>query len=318
MRVGLTASSIAHGAVLVFALVSFSGPRPFDAPPETVAVDVISASDLSQLTKGNQKGKKAEPPKVVAEKVDTPKPADNPDLKVTDKAEVQPSAAVPPPPPPPPPKVEEQKPTPTPPKAEKPPEPKPEQPKADEALKAEPKKEEQKQEAKAPPMPPKKPDPPKEVPKQVADAKTPTDQKFDVDKIAALLDKRTPQRNAAAADAISHTASLGATAGVAATLTQNELDALRARLRECWNPPVGAAEAQDMQVLIRVNFNQDGSVIGSPVLIEGSASPYGPAFAESAIRAIRRCSPYSFLPPSKYEVWRTIDMTFTPRDMFRG
>ncbi|OYX68388.1 MAG: hypothetical protein B7Y95_20705 [Rhizobiales bacterium 32-66-11] len=172
MRVGLTASSIAHGAVLVFALVSFSGPRPFDAPPETVAVDVISASDLSQLTKGNQKGKKAEPPKVVAEKVDTPKPADNPDLKVTDKAEVQPSAAVPPPPPPP--KVEEQKPTPTPPKAEKPPEPKPEQPKADEALKAEPKKEEQKQEAKAPPMPPKKPDPPKEVPKQVADARFPT------------------------------------------------------------------------------------------------------------------------------------------------
>lgn len=39
--------------------------------------------------------------------------------------------------------------------------------------------------------------------------------------------------------------------------------------------------------------------------------------AESAMRAIRRCQPYH-LPLSKYEVWRDVEVTFDPRDMFRG
>ncbi len=65
----------------------------------------------------------------------------------------------------------------------------------DEALKAEPKKEEAKpqQQAQPTPLPPKKPAPPV----QTSEPKPPTDQKFDADKIAALLDKRAPQRQAA-------------------------------------------------------------------------------------------------------------------------
>ena len=49
-------------------------------------------------------------------------------------------------------------------------------------------------------------------------------------KIAALLDKRDPTRQAITGAALNSNASLGTTRGNAATLSQSELDAMRARL----------------------------------------------------------------------------------------
>ena len=51
-------------------------------------------------------------------------------------------------------------------------------------------------------------------------------------KIAALLDKRDPTRQAATGAQLNSQASLGAAKGTAATLSQSELDALRARLTQ--------------------------------------------------------------------------------------
>ena len=76
------------------------------------------------------------------------------------------------------------------------------------------------------PLPPKKP-PQKPQPK------------FDADKIAALLDKRDPQRTAATGLEANAAPGLGASSGMAARLSQSEIDALRARLMALWSPPVG-------------------------------------------------------------------------------
>ena len=70
--------------------------------------------------------------------------------------------------------------------------------------------------------------------------------KFDADKIAALLDKRDPQRNAATGAELNPTPSLGAASGNAAKLSQSEIDALRARLMALWNPPVGMQDAEQI------------------------------------------------------------------------
>ena len=46
-----------------------------------------------------------------------------------------------------------------------------------------------------------------------------------------------------------------------------------------------------------------------------------PAFqvaAESALRAVRNCAPYTFLPVAKYDAWKDVIVDFDPRDMFRG
>jgi colicin import membrane protein len=143
-------------------------------------------------------------------------------------------------------------------------------------------------------------------------------QKFDPKQIAALLDKREPQRVAAVGERPISTPSLGFSEGQALRLSQSELDALRRRLVECWNPPVGAANVDNLKVVLRVLFKRDGSVAAPPALVAGTPSPYGPAMAESAKRAILTCQPFKMLKPEHYEQWKDIEITFDPRDMFGG
>ena len=93
---------------------------------------------------------------------------------------------------------------------------------------------------------------------------------------------------------------------------------MRARLRDCWRVPVGVAEARDLQVFVRVLFNKDGSLAAEPRLMNRGSHPAFQVAAESALRAVRSCAPYTFLPIAKYEAWKDIEVEFNPRDMFRG
>jgi colicin import membrane protein len=112
--------------------------------------------------------------------------------------------------------------------------------------------------------------------------------------------------------------SLGVASGTSAMLSQSELDALRARLRDCWNPPVGAANDPRLFVVLRVFFKKDGSMAREPVPIEGTPSASGPALAESAKRALLRCQPFTMLRPDHYEKWKDIEIKFDMQDMLRG
>jgi colicin import membrane protein len=317
MRVHWIISTIGHASVLLYALVSISA-KPLDKPPtESLPVDIISASDFSQITKGTKNAPKAEAPKQLVEKVAEPKPpADNPAPKVVDnKPEIAAAAEKPEPPTPEPVKKVEPKP-PTPQPAPKPPEPKqayakePE-PKIDpiaEAIKKEEKK-------KADPKPEKK----VETPKPEKKVEPPKPQpKFNASQIAALLDKREAQRQSVTGATLSNKPSLGLATANAATLSQNEMDALRARLRDCWSVPVGVAEARDLVVTVRIQFNKDGSLAADPTLMNHGSHPAFQAAAESALRGVRRCAPYSFMPPLKYEAWKDVIVDFDPREMFRG
>ncbi len=313
MKAGWTISAVLHGAVLAWGLVSFA-TKPLSAPPpEFISTDIISAADFSQITNGIKTAPKAETPKPLVEKVAEAKPVEEQKAKVVDnKPELVATADQVQPPKPPEPKKAEVKPPPL-------PQPKPEpkqafakepEPKVDpiaEALKKDTKKPDTKTQQKTDtPKPEKKAEPPKPQPK------------FEASRIAALLDKRDPQRKSATGDTLSNTPSLGSATGRAATLSQNELDALRARLRQCWNVPVGVAEARDLIVTVRIQFNQDGSLQSDPRLMNSGGHPAFQVAAESALRAVRSCAPFSFLPAAKYEAWKDVIVDFDPRDMFRG
>lgn len=310
MKVGLTISAVGHASLLLWGLVSFS-VKPLDAgPAESLPVDIISATEFSQLTAGSKTAPKAETPKPLVEKVAERKAPDDPAQKVVEKPEIKTASAEPTPPPPEPP---EPKPAATPPQAKS--EPKPEKDKSEpdpiaEALKQEQAK--QKAEAKKREEARKK-----EEAKKREEAKKKEQPKFDPNRIAALLDKRAPQRQAAAGDVINHTAALGVPTGTAATLSQNEIDALRAQIQACWNPPAGAVEAKELIVKVRLMLNQDGSLSADPILLNRGGHPFFQVAAESAMRAIRRCQPYK-LPIVKYDIWKDVEVTFDPRDMFRG
>jgi len=316
MKAGWTISAILHAGVLAWGLVNISA-KPLDKPPtESLPVDIISATDFSQLTKGVKTAPKAEVPKPLVEKVAEPKPADNPTPKVVDnKPEIAATAE----------RVEPPTPEPEKKKAEpKPPVPlplvKPEpkqafakepEPKIDpiaEAIKKENnKKPDSKPEKKVEvPTPQKKPEPPKPQPK------------FNANQIAALLDKREAQRQSVTGTTLSNKPSLGLPTANAASLSQSEIDALRARIQQCWSPPAGLADARDLIVVVRIRFNQDGSLSADPTLSNSGSHPTFHIAAESAMRAVRRCAPYSFMPIAKYDAWKDVEVTFDPRDMFRG
>ena len=89
-------------------------------------------------------------------------------------------------------------------------------------------------------------------------------------------------------------------------------------MRQCWNVPVGLADARDLVVTLRIQFKQDGSLLGEPRLMNSASHPAFQVASESALRAVRSCAPYSFLPAAKYEAWKDVIVDFDPRDMFRG
>jgi colicin import membrane protein len=275
MRKAAAISTGLHVAVLLFAVLSFSGKTFEVTPAESLPVDLINDKDFSELTKGAKDAPKVEQPKPLIEKLAPPKPAEEIAPKLTEKKEL---------------KVEKEKTA----------EPKPD-PIADKLKK----QDEPKQEAKAEPqpMPPKKP-PQKQQPK------------FDADKIAALLDKRDPQRNAATGAELNSTPSLGTATGNAAQLSASELDALRRRLMALWNPPVGLQDAERYQVIIRIKFKRDGTLaVGPQVITSGSGVRYE-AMRDSAVRAVFVGQPYTMLRPEHYEIWKEIDFTFDTSQMF--
>ena len=293
MRKSLTISAVVHAMVLLWSLIAFA-PKAFEKPADSVPVDIISASDFSRMVAGSRTAPKAPVPKPVVDKVGETKVTDNSAPKVVDKPEVVKTAEKEAPPP-------EAKPDPK--REAKPTPPKPDP--IAEALKKEQTKPEPKKEEAKVPTPPHKPDPPR------------PQAKYDPVRIAALLDKRDAQRETSLGEVINHTPTLGTPKGAAPTLSQNEIDALRAQIRRCWNPPAGAANAQDLRVEMNVKLRIDGSLAAQPVLLERATTPYAQVFAESALRAVERCQPYT-LPVAKYEVWKDIDLGFRLDDLYGG
>ena len=136
---------------------------------------------------------------------------------------------------------------------------------------------------------------------------------LDVSQIRALLNKTpdTPALAEPAADAEVVSENI--------RLTLNEIDAFRAQMRRCWNPPSGARNAEDLIVQVRVSLAPNGMISAGPKVMNRAqlGDPFFRAAAESVLRAIRRCQPFK-MPPEKYAAWRDIELKFDPGKMLGG
>jgi len=283
-----------HLAILLWVLVVFPSGRALDAPRiEDVPIDIVSPSEFTKIKAGMVDEKDEAPlapkpeepkPKAVAEK-EPPKPP---------KAE-----AVPPPPP-----AQQEK-------AEEKPEPKPE--KVEKPKEAEAKKEPLPKKAEA------KPEKPKVKPKPKPAPQAETKRDVNVDRMAALLNKLPDAtREARTENAPPDTPRKkvkGQSTGTQMTMAVNEVDALRAKIAQCWNPPPGGLGADAIIVKLRLQLNEDGSLIGYPTVANSGSSPFFQAAADSAVRAVYQCQPYE-LPAEKYAVWRDMILNFDPRQMY--
>jgi outer membrane biosynthesis protein TonB len=299
------ASVALHVVVLGWVMVSFS-TKALEMPPEdSVSVDVISPDQLAKVMAGMKTGKK-ENPKPLVDKIAEAKPVDEAVGKITEKAPV----------------VTETAPAPQPKVEEKPVEKKPDRRRSSRSP------EEPKQESVEKKPDPVKPDPiaesikkeeKKPPPKPVQAAKPPEPPKpkvertFDQSKIAALLDKRDPSRQAAAGETLNSNAALGLAKGAAANNSATWGSMFKEQVLRCWKKPYGGLEAARFEVEFNIKLKRDGSLEAMPVAVSSASSPYQRVFLESGLRAIIECSPYR-LPPAFFTEWQAFIPVFDNRD----
>jgi outer membrane biosynthesis protein TonB len=302
----LVASVALHVLVIGWGLVSFSSKAFESMPEESLPVDIISADQLAKVTAGMKTGKKENPKPLVEKVAEAKPPVDDAVGKISDKPPVVTDTS-----PPPTPKVDkpvEKKPDPPKPVAEakpkeepKPIEKKPDPPKVDpiaEALK--------KEEKKPPPKPVAQAATPPQPPKPKAE------RTFDQSKIAALLDKRDPSRQAIAGETLNSNAALGLSKGKAADNSATWGAMFQSQVERCWKKPFGGIESQNPEAVFEIKLKRDGTLESAPIPEGSPSTPYLRVYQESALRAIIECQPYN-LPAAFFDEWKYFSPVFTER-----
>jgi outer membrane biosynthesis protein TonB len=270
-------SAALHAAILLFALVAFSSAK-VDRSPLAIPIDLAAPpSDITELKAGDKDAKDAA---ALAGKPKEPKPE-----AVKEAAPKPPddTASL---------------------ANDKSAKPKEEKPKPDTKEAA------------------KKPEPQKTAETKPKAAKpAPKKHDFNADRIAALLNK-IPDAADEAKPVVSDDGApprkvKGQSNGTEMTMSVNEIDALRARIAQCWSPPPGGLGAEQIVIKLRLKLNEDGTLVGYPTVANSDSSPFFQAAADSAVRAVYRCQPYE-LPSEKYALWRDMILNFDPSDMYRS
>ena len=104
----------------------------------------------------------------------------------------------------------------------------------------------------------------------------------------------------------------------AAKVPTDDVAKFREQLKSCSALPASVAPTDKVSIRLRASFLPDGTLASVPLLIEASASTKGPLLMQAAIAALAACQPYAVLPADKYNEWKVLDLSFTPRDFRDG
>lgn len=299
IRTDIAASAIAH-LTLVALIIVISEVHPFHAaPPETIAVDIVTPEQVKQEEARAEEKSKDE----AKEKPPEPLPdLKLPKLDVTDKTDAAPEpaarqqAAAPSPSPSPQASPEPQQKQPQPSQASKQREagvqPQPQQP---QQLQSQPPPQAMPQPQAAPPPAYQAPEPDVTVKYGVMLGLPP--------ELPPELPKDAPKDDGG-----------DAKDSIAARLPPEVIAELRRHLRSCARLPAGGAPTDNVNVKLRAVFATDGTLAREPILIEAPPSAKGVAVVKSAMSALQNCQPYKMLPADKYGEWKVLDLPFSPRD----
>jgi outer membrane biosynthesis protein TonB len=156
------------------------------------------------------------------------------------------------------------------------------------------------------------PDPPPPAPVEKPE---PQRDEFNLDSVIALLESRAPA--AAPAPPADQTR---AGIGDNSAMTMNLVDLLRTQMYQCWSPPIGSPNPEELIVEVNVYLAPNGGLARAPQLSAASraaaaGNPFMRAAAESALRAVNICAPYRNLPADQYGQWNEVRIIFDPTRM---
>jgi hypothetical protein len=89
----------------------------------------------------------------------------------------------------------------------------------------------------------------------------------------------------------------------------------RELLSTCGALPPGVGPNEKISIVVRVFFNHDGTISAAPQLLEQNPSAEQQALMQSFTSGLRKCQPYTMLPPDRYEQWKTLDLVVHPRHL---
>ena len=99
---------------------------------------------------------------------------------------------------------------------------------------------------------------------------------------------------------------------------------LEAQIYGCWSIPLGLPLDEDLVVKIKLELNQDGTILRSEISDHGknrlnyeAGQGFYSVLVESLLRAIRLCQPL-IVPTTGYERWKVLQLNFDAREMFEG
>jgi outer membrane biosynthesis protein TonB len=173
-------------------------------------------------------------------------------------------------------------------------------------------------EKKAEAKPVKKPEPKPEKKKEKKKEKLDVAKLEDILNSDALVNKENEEKTTNASEATEDGTPTKGEANLQGTddrLSATILQALVQRIRECWVVPPGAREA-NIIVKLRFALNPDGSIAGTPSVMNAADDPLYDVTARSAVAAVMGCQNYDFLPQDKYSLWKDLIINFNPNMMF--
>ena len=355
MKIGATASVIAHTMVLSWGLLTITSPKPLSvADVEALPVDIIPIEALTKTVQGNKKAPVAD----IAAPKPTAKPKNEKPAKNVGNTKIDTKSS------------KSTEPSPTPVIAAAPPKSQPEtKAKPKQVTETKPQESNEKvpvpttelavdpqEKVKVAAIDPQKPSPvtqqaealPQEEFKKIPDlVPTPrakpatakarvakTNERKKADKPASEVAKAAPKsKNKKEADEIAallnrqkptasgakrstKQAALGAKKTTGSKLSQSEMDALRGKIQGCFNLTAGMADAEELRATVKVKLTPEGELEGKPqVTATGGNTNVRRAFKGAARRAVQKCAPYDNLPKDKYQTWADLVVNFDVSDM---
>ncbi len=106
----------------------------------------------------------------------------------------------------------------------------------------------------------------------------------------------------------------GGDAATRADVGGDMVAAFRTRIKQCSKLPPSLSASDDVMIKLRILMTPDGRLAAAPMVKEGTASLKAVDLRDGAVSALSACQPYTMLPQEKYQEWKVIDLTFTPRD----
>lgn len=176
------------------------------------------------------------------------------------------------------------------------------------------------------PEPEKKPFDPMEGAEEKPEDKTKEKPKPKNDDFAALLSKLKQEDNPAPKKDAKDTTTTAenktksdAPYDASLPLSLSEKDMIRGQFIPCWNMPAGAKDAHTLAARVKITLQADGTVLSASLAADQQSRYNSDSFfraaADSALRAVHKCSPLKNLPPDKYNTWREMELNFDPAEL---